>query len=348
MPVEQVYRIGLPVCGELDCSAWPQVAPSRTCPYAIEVLRRDPTLAEQRAARRDARCDGVGGLYRYFESLFTDGFTLIVEADDGAVAALTGLAAEDAARTAAALRAGMVVVDHPRYVEGGRVRLAIRASSRLAAAKKDGTTRMVTVPGFALPHPGRAPLTMMTGRTARTLGMGSVASLVLATTSRMPTQAEEDRLQAELFDDAGVYVERGARLATDTRSLLLLAVVAGAITLGAAAIATGLAAADGRADLGTLAAVGASPRVRRMLSLSQSGVIAGLGSVLGAAAGLGGAVAMLAALNAGLADRWPAPTPYPVAVPWLNVGIALLVVPLIAMLGAGLLTRSRLPIERRL
>jgi len=311
--------------------------------------------------------DGVGGLYRYFESLFTDGFTLIVDADDGAVAALTGLAPEDAARTAAAaLRAGKVVVDHPRYLDGGRacrpaercrpreaagdgrVRLAIRASSRLDAAKKDGTTRMVTVPGFALPHPGRAPLTMMTGRTASTLGMGSVASLVLATTSRMPTQAEEDRLEAELLDEAGVYVERGARLGSDTRSLLLLAVVAGAITLGAAAIATGLAAADGRADLGTLAAVGASPRVRRALSLSQSGVIAGLGSVLGAAAGLGGAVAMLAALNAGLVDRWPAPTPYPVAVPWLNVGIALLVVPLIAMLGAGLLTRSRLPIERRL
>jgi putative ABC transport system permease protein len=348
MPVERVYQIGLPVCGELDCSAWPQVTAPRTCPYAIEVLRRDPTLAEQRAARRDARCDGVGGLYRYFESLFTDGFTLIVEADDGAVAALTGLAAEDAARTAAALRAGKVVVDHPRYLEGGRVRLAIGASSRPDAAKKEGTTRMATVPGFALPHPGRAPLTMMTGRTARTLGMGSVASLVVATTSRMPTQAEEDRLQAELFDDAGVYVERGARLESDARSLLLLAVVAGAITLGAAAIATGLAAADGRADLGTLAAVGASPRVRRALSLSQSGVIAGLGSVLGAAAGLGGAVAMLAALNAGLADRWPAPTPYPVAVPWLNVGIALLVVPLIAMLGAGLLTRSRLPIERRL
>jgi putative ABC transport system permease protein len=35
-------------------------------------------------------------------------------------------------------------------------------------------------------------------------------------------------------------------------------------------------------------------------------------------------------------------------VPWRNVGVALLVVPLVAMLGAGLLTRSRLPIERRL
>jgi putative ABC transport system permease protein len=124
-------------------------------------------------------------------------------------------------------------------------------------------------------------------------------------------------------------------------------VVAGIITLGAAAIATGLAAADGRTDLATLAAVGASPRVRRGLSLSQSGVIAGLGSLLGAAAGLGGAVAVLVALNRGLAEIWPAPTPYPITVPWLNVGVALLLVPLVAMLGAGLLTRSRLPIERR-
>jgi hypothetical protein len=44
----------------------------------------------------------------------------------------------------------------------------------------------------------------------------------------------------------------------------------------------------------------------------------------------------------------PAPTPYPITLPWLNVGIALLVVPVVAMLGAGLLTHSRLPIERRL
>jgi putative ABC transport system permease protein len=34
-------------------------------------------------------------------------------------------------------------------------------------------------------------------------------------------------------------------------------------------------------------------------------------------------------------------------VPWLNLGLALLVVPLISMIGAGLLTPSRLPIERR-
>jgi putative ABC transport system permease protein len=143
-----------------------------------------------------------------------------------------------------------------------------------------------------------------------------------------------------------MYVERGPQ--AGTAGLVVLAVVAGVITLGAAAIATGLAAAEGRADLSTLAAVGASPRVRRALSLSQSGVIAGLGSLLGAIAGLGAATAVLFALNRAYADLWPAPAPYPIAVPWLNLGVALLVVPLISMLGAGLLTPSRLPIERRL
>jgi putative ABC transport system permease protein len=163
----------------------------------------------------------------------------------------------------------------------------------------------------------------------------------------MPTVAEHDRVQAAFGNTAGVYVERGPRPRSDTQTLLLLAAVAGVIALGAAAIATGLAAADGRADLSTLAVVGASPRVRRGLSLSQSGVIAGLGSLLGAVAGLGGAVAVLVALNRGYADLWPAPTPYPITLPWLNVAVAVLVVPLVAMLGTGLLTRSRLPIERR-
>jgi len=70
--------------------------------------------------------------------------------------------------------------------------------------------------------------------------------------------------------------------------------------------------------------------------------------VLGAVVGLGSATAVLLALNQRYADVWPAPTPYPIAVPWLSVLIAVVVVPLVAMLGAGLFTRSRLPVERRL
>jgi putative ABC transport system permease protein len=346
MPVEQVYQVGLPSCGAGDCFVSARVPAARRCPYSSEVLRRDPTAAEQRAARRDARCDGLGSLYRYFKYLVTDGFTVMI--DGSAVGALTGLSGEDAERAAAALRAGKVVVDHPRYLLNDRVTLTISTVDFDPGGRKKEASRTVTAPGFALPHRPRAPLVMMTRQTARSLGLGSVASLALATTSRMPTVAEQDRLQAALRNDVGVYVERGPQSDSDTRSLLVLAIVAGLITLGAAAIATGLAAADSRADLGTLAAVGASPRIRRALSLSQSGVIAGLGSLLGAVAGLGGSVAVLFALNRGYADIWPAPTPYPTTVPWLNVGVALLVVPAVAMLGAGLLTRSRLPIERRL
>jgi putative ABC transport system permease protein len=344
MPVEQVHRMGLPACGTGQCAVRPRTPAARQCPYAPEALRRDPTPVEQRAARRDARCDGLGGLYRYFQYAVTDTFTLVVDPD--AVGAVTGLAAEDADRAAAALRAGKVVVDHPRYLHGGQVTLTITSSDLFDKTKEQ--TRTATASGAALPHRPRAPITLMSRQTARSLGLDPVPSMLLATTSRMPTVAEADRLQAALGNTAGVYVERGPRPRSESRTLLLLVVVAGVITLGAAALATGLAAADGRADLGTLAAVGASPRVRRGLSLSQSGVIAGLGSLLGAAAGLAGSVAVLRALNRGSADLWPAPTPYPITLPWLNLAVALLVVPVVAMLGAGLLTRSRLPIERRL
>jgi putative ABC transport system permease protein len=343
MPVEQVHRMGPPACGMGECAVRPRTPAARQCPYSPEVLRRDPTPVEQRAARRDARCDGLGGLYRYFQYAFTDTFTLVIDPD--AVGAVTGLAAEDADRAAAALRAGKVVVDHPRYLHGGQVTLTITTGNPFDKTKEK--TRTATVPGAALPHRPRAPITLMSRQTARSLGLDPVPSMLLATTGRMPTVAERDRLQAALGSTAGVYVEQGPRPRSETRTLLLLVVVAGVITLGAAALATGLAAADGRADLGTLAAVGASPRVRRGLSLSQSGVIAGLGSLLGAAAGLAGSVAVLRALNRGYADMWPAPTPYPITLPWLNLAVALLVVPVVAMLGAGLLTRSRLPIERR-
>jgi putative ABC transport system permease protein len=346
MPVQQIHQINLPSCGAGGaeaCVVGPRVPTARACPY--DLLGRDPTRAEQHAARRDPRCDRVGDRYQYFGGFgSTGGMTVII--DPAAVGAVANLAAEDADRAAAALRAGKMVVDDPRYLDNGRVTLAI---TTVTSSGGKGTTKTVTTPGFALPHRPQAPITMMTTLTARSLGLDSTASIALATSSRVPTVAEEDRLRAalggELGKGLGMYVERGPRAGTP--GLVVLAIVAGLVTLGAAAISTGLAAADGRADLSTLAAVGASPRVRRALSLSQSGVIAGLGSLLGAIAGLGAATAVLLALNRAYADLWPAPTPYPIAVPWLNLGVALLVVPLIAMLGAGLLTPSRLPIERR-
>jgi putative ABC transport system permease protein len=337
LPVTEIHEIGLPGCNP-ECVVWARMPEARACPYDPS---RDLTAAQQRAARRDPRCDGISDRNTYFGGIGGSGGGLTFVIDESAAAAVLHLTADDAAPVAAALRSGSVVVDDPRYLEEGRVTLALKAGP----AGPRGI-RTLTAPGFALSPRPPVPVALMTEETASSLGLISTPTVTLVTTSRVPTVDEQDRLQAALGDRFGVAVERGQQ--SNNTGLLVLAIVAGVITLGAAAIATGLAAADGRADLGTLAAVGASPRLRRMLSLSQAGVIAGLGSLIGAVAGLGAAEAVLFALNQREASVWPAPAPYPLAIPWVNVGMALVVVPLTAMLGAGLLTRSRLPIERRL
>jgi putative ABC transport system permease protein len=342
MPVDQVYPVDMPTCDSGLCFVTAYPSPARECPYTQHRLQREPAAAEQRAARRDARCAGVRTRYAYFGGI---GFPspLVAIVDPAAVAAVANVSAADAERAAAALRTGAVVVSDGSYLDTGRVTLTVLEAS---PDRQRRTERTMTAPGFVLPHQPPTPITLLTKQTAASLGLRANPFITVATTTRMPTVAERDRAQAALGDQFQMNVIEPA--AGNTIALLILAIVAGVITLVAAAAATGLAAADGRADLATLAAVGASPRVRRVLSLCQSGVIAGLGSLLGAVAGLGSAVAVLLALNRRFADVWPVPTPYPITVPWLNVGVALVVVPLIAMLGAGLLTRSRLPVERRL
>jgi putative ABC transport system permease protein len=168
----------------------------------------------------------------------------------------------------------------------------------------------------------------------------------------VPSQATEDALNAltlSVSANTNVYVERGdiSRPDSGPDVSLILAAAAAVIALGAAAIATGLAAADSRRDLLTLGAVGATPRVRRVLSVAQAAVIAGTGSLIGVVAGLGAAAAILTGLNHQWTVIWPKPAHYPIVIPWWNILIALVAVPLVAMLGAGLLTRSRLPSERR-
>ena len=164
-----------------------------------------------------------------------------------------------------------------------------------------------------------------------------------------PGQRRQERFTADLraFGTFALSVEQGAAPRDDSPLLLLLAAAAGVITVGAAGIATALAAAEGRAELSTLAAVGAAPAVRRLLAICQAGVIAGLGSVLGIVAGLGTAAIVLFSVNRQHATAWPTLEPYPYLVPWPALGV-LVLVPVVAMLGAGLFTRARLPIERRL
>lgn len=339
LPVAEAHEIKLLSCEGGPCFAHPRPPAARECPYGLDLLGREPTEDEQIAARADSRCDGVGAQRLYFNALSTPvGLVVVIKPE--AAGAVTGLSADDAAVVSAALREGKFVVDDPNLLENGNALVGIGIVS-------DSTPpRTISTAAVAMPQRPRAPIALMTEETAKSLGFGATTFTVYATTTRVPTVEEQDRLQAALQGEYEVSVERTVRSDVQ-RTLTVLAVVAAVITLGAAALATGLAAADGRADLTTLAAVGASPTLRRLLSLSQSGVIAGLGSLLGTAAGLATSVAVLTALNQRFADQWPPPTPYPITVPWLNVAVALILVPVVAMLGSALLTRSRLPIERR-
>jgi putative ABC transport system permease protein len=138
---------------------------------------------------------------------------------------------------------------------------------------------------------------------------------------------------------------------------LALVIAAGVIAIGATMIATALSNVDSRPDLVTLGAIGAAPRVRRALSMSRAGVIAGIGTVLGAAAGFVPAVAWIhsqtrsASMTIVQSGGTYVPSPegpsrMHLVIPWLPLAGTVIVVPIAAVLIAGLFSRSRLPSER--
>lgn len=182
-----------------------------------------------------------------------------------------------------------------------------------------------------------------------------------ASTDRLPDAEQRQKLDGEIAKLASgveLHVEEGF-VNKYGIVLLSLAIFAGLVTIGAAGIATGLAQADAEADLKTLAAVGAPPRVRRTLSGFQCGVVATMGVVLGSAAGMLPAVGLrlteerdqLRFHEVSIAQGWTgtdtAPPDVPIVVPWETLAVLLVAVPLGAALLAALVTRSRGALARR-
>ncbi|MEV0615586.1 FtsX-like permease family protein [Nonomuraea sp. NPDC050404] len=131
---------------------------------------------------------------------------------------------------------------------------------------------------------------------------------------------------------------------------LSLAMIAAVIlVLGGTFAATGLAAADMRQDLDTLSAVGGRPSTRRLVVAAQAGYIAGLGAVVGLA---GGAISGLALARAMRGRRYnyslsETAVQATAAVPWTFLAALVIGLPLLAALLAGLFTRTRLVLARR-
>ncbi|MFD7860847.1 FtsX-like permease family protein [Streptomyces sp. NPDC059783] len=263
---------------------------------------------------------------------------------------------------AAALEAGTPVLLNQAYAKNGEVTLkavhaynakdtanrklhpgpARKTTNRLKVYVADA--RYATTPGIRM---------IMPRKTAERIGLRTAEAGSVYAVPHRPSDAEEQRVSAAIEEaGGGIWLQTPSRPGDrDDIMLLVLTLFAGVVTLGAAAITTGLAKADAEADLTTLSAVGAPPRVRRALSGFQCMIVALTGVLLGTVAGLVPAVAVRLtdlgkAMEAMRAN--PMESAYtPIVLPWTAIGVLAVAVPLLAGLLAAVFTRSRLTLARR-
>ena len=318
-----------------DCApafAQPVVPPENDC--FVGTLDRPPTTAEKDRAERDPACTGT-------ELIISGGFTGTPVGGADTLRAVTRKAPSPAAQRA--LSAGGVVVFQPQAVRAdGTVRFDVVSADEAVRAQREERepeVRQVTVPGAYEPVQEAVAEAVYSPAAVRSLGLATQESTLFLQFRTLPSSDEQQRAQQALTD-AGVPgylgVERGYESSYGL-GLLALVVGAGIITLGSAGIATGLAQSDARADHATLAAVGAAPRLRRRLAAAQALSISVLGTALGVAAGFVPGAALIGAVP-----------DLDLVLPVWRLLQLLVLVPALAAGAAWLLTRSRVPLDRRL
>jgi hypothetical protein len=130
---------------------------------------------------------------------------------------------------------------------------------------------------------------------------------------------------------------------TEDTTSLVLALAAGVtalLALLAALMATGLALADGRADLATLAAVGAPPRIRRTIAASSAGFVSLVGCTTGAFTGLIASRLLVPLFTKAQGSVF--------VTPWMMLAVSIIAIPVVVSAIAWLLTRSRVTMTRRI
>jgi putative ABC transport system permease protein len=253
----------------------------------------------------------------------------------GGTDVVTAIAGYSNSTAATAIRDGAAVVVVPQLIDRtGHVTITVDPET-------GSNGRIIKLRAVLVPERGLqlAGAVVISPAVADRYDLGRAVRRIVFETDRLPTTREEDRASAAVTAMPFVVnlsVERGyqSKIGAGLLALLLGSAV---VTIGATAVATGLASADGRPDLATLGAVGASPRLRRTLAASQSATVAFLGAALGVVAGVIPAAAVLSAR-----------TDYPIVLPWTTFIWAVVAVPAFAAVATAVCTRSRLPLDRRL
>ncbi|GAB3043693.1 hypothetical protein GCM10027052_27320 [Parafrigoribacterium mesophilum] len=247
-----------------------------------------------------------------------------------------------------ALAAGGAVSLYPSYLDKGQVTLSWWNVDQLGQLARSMTTpsgppsRTITLDAV-LDRPEH-PLyfgVFVSEHTANSIGLDYQDSLILASTTSMPTDAQADALELavrNLPDNRqgflNAHIERGPAPFAQPWVWGLLG-LSGLIAIAASAVAIGFARFDGRQDDATLSSLGAGRQVRRAFAFWQAIVITGVGAVLGAGMGLIPALALSA--NADM----------PFAPPWLQIGLTAIALPLFIACGSWLFTRRTRVSARR-
>ncbi|NJQ06327.1 ABC transporter permease [Streptomyces lonarensis] len=358
LPVSERAEVGRVVPGEQVCDLW-QV--SEACPELVVQLPEAAvcdwdTYYERLMAAREENPDLT---IQSFEPACYSDFSPTPLWLPIAVAGpeyLDVLAADDPDAAAALERGEAVVYDELTIHGDGTVRFDLVASDHVDAEHEEALALPATL-GSPSPYGGRPGEVLISAAAVEAAGYQVADHALVLATERQPADAEMQALRAALDvlpGDIYVYVEEGHTSDAEI-VLLVLGLFAMVVTLGAAGIATGLAQADSEADLATLSAVGAPPRVRRTLSGLQCGVIALMGVILGALSGVvPGTAIVLSEFRTehehwqNSLDRTPETEPQLfLELPWETILQLVVVVPLVAAVVAALMTRSTPGVARR-
>ncbi|MDP3891802.1 FtsX-like permease family protein, partial [Nocardioides sp.] len=358
----ETYQPSLPLdTGSLTYHPW------EPAPESGEV-RRDPAVWDRLRAVLERELAGqpvleihglpvghwphftAGGLDSLLDSTHSSyGAELVVagEVPDG-----LGLGVPEEERSAAdeVLARGGAVVFTTGQVTGDRARLVVDAEEQ-----ESKPPASVTLPAHFIDLGQHARVAGIVAPVAiEELGLEpELAGLFVDGPVAWPTEQNLRESIAAITEEASFYAERGfERDRESLMVLLVLGALGGALMLGGTLTATFLSLSDARPDLATLSAVGAAPRTRRSVAAAYALVVGGVGAALGAVVGFVPGIAVTYPLtgNSWLTEDAAGnalPTHF-LDVPWLLIGVLVLVLPLLTAAIVGLTARSRLPLVARL
>ncbi len=260
-----------------------------------------------------------------------------VVADGGIAVALEALAREPSLQVVS----GTFVMDEANYVAKDVVQTSSESMPVIAVPvdrMRDGSI------------PGQAGA-LVAQTTAQRLGWPMQQDQVLLRDPSGSISADtEKRLDELVGSEGGVYVERGFQRYDQTAMRIMMGVAA-LLILVVTLISTALSMAEQQADLGTLAAVGATRGTRRGFAASQAMVVGFVGAVLGIAVGLVPGIAISYPLTRN--DSYDPVTgvetaigPY-LEIPWTPLLLVVLGVPLLAGLLSAAAIRKAPTMSRR-